>query len=100
MFRPTNPVNLSANTSAFSIFGGSASSWGAFAISALATFPDVRHHPENASKMAKVVGPSRMPNQLPGPNSCFLEPPSEIYGGIVGDVVRLNARAQWLLLHI
>src|SRR5437763_7432520 len=72
------PGNLSANTSAFSIFGGSASSSGAFSMSALATFPDrCASRPAssgNASKMAKVLGPSRMPNQAVVAGSCATKP--------------------------
>src|SRR5207248_1688228 len=72
------PGNLSANTSAFSIFGGCARSSGAFSIKALATFPDrCASHPassRNASKMAKVVGPSLIPNQAVVAGSCCTKP--------------------------
>src|SRR5437762_1022347 len=72
------PGNLSANTSAFSIFGGCARSSGAFSIKALATFPDrCASHPassRNASKMAKVVGLSLIPNQAVVAGSCCTKP--------------------------
>src|SRR5256886_16441555 len=69
-----------------SIFGGSANSSGAFSISALATFPDrCASRPAssaNASKMANVVGPSRMPNQAIVVGSCCTKPcPSGRYFG-------------------
>src|SRR5437762_10719181 len=76
--REDQPGNLSANTSAFSIFGGCARSSGAFSIKALATFPDrCASHPAssgNASKMAKVVGPSLIPNQAVVAGSCCTKP--------------------------
>src|SRR6266404_945520 len=72
------PGNLSANTSAFSICGGCARRSGAFSIKALATFPDrCASRPAssgNASKMAKVVGPSLIPNQAVVAGSCCTNP--------------------------
>src|SRR5438874_5090365 len=72
------PGNLSANTSAFSIFGGCTRRSGAFSINALATFPErCASRPAssgNASKMAKVVGPSLIPNQAVVAGSCWTKP--------------------------
>src|SRR5438067_1109384 len=72
------PGNLSANTSAFSIFGGCTRRSGAFSINALATFAErCASRPAssgNASKMAKVVGPSLIPNQAVVAGSCWTKP--------------------------
>src|SRR5207248_4585618 len=72
------PGNLSANTSAFSIFGGCTRRSDAFSINALGTFPErCAARPAssgNASKMAKVVGPSLIPNQAVVAGSCCTKP--------------------------
>ena len=62
------PGSLSATTSIFSMVGGCSKSSGAFSIKAAATLPErcacLPASSENTSKIPKVDGPKRIPNQL------------------------------------